>query len=288
MANTTPNYGWQLPEVGSPVDEDLWGGELNQNLSDQDTQVFAIQKNAMGAWTDIASAATVNIGAETTANLRVTGTTAISAFDTADSGTVRWLRFAAALTLTHNATSLILPGAANITTAAGDTCCVKSLGSGNWVCLFYQKASGAAVVNPDASTTVKGVVELATDAEVTTGTSTTLVPPVSAVNAHLGVAKAWVVFTVSGGVLTVQDSHNCTASRSSTGQYTVTFTTPFANQYYVVSGGVRRGSSDNNIIWAIDLASAPTATDCYIACVGGGSTTPVDVSYGSFVFHGRQ
>ena len=39
--------------------------------------------------------------------------------------------------LTHNATSLILPGSANITTTAGDTAEFLSLGGGNWICLNY-------------------------------------------------------------------------------------------------------------------------------------------------------
>jgi hypothetical protein len=54
------------------------------------------------------------------------------------------LVFAGALTFTHNATSLILPGAANITTAAGDVAWVESLGSGNWRCLVYMPAGGYA------------------------------------------------------------------------------------------------------------------------------------------------
>jgi hypothetical protein len=52
------------------------------------------------------------------------------------------LVFAGALTFTHNATSLILPGAANITTAAGDVAWMESLGSGNWRCLVYMPAAG--------------------------------------------------------------------------------------------------------------------------------------------------
>lgn len=85
-------------------------------------------------WTDIASAATVNIGAAASANLRVTGTTGITAFDSVPSGIRRLLRFAGVVTITHNATSMILPGGANITTAAGDIYEFSSLGSGNWTC----------------------------------------------------------------------------------------------------------------------------------------------------------
>ena len=95
-------------------------------------------------WVDLASAGTSDIGAANSANVRITGTTTITALGTALSGVTRHLRFAAALTLTHNATSLILPGNANITTAAGDTAIAISLGSGNWVVVNYQPAGGYA------------------------------------------------------------------------------------------------------------------------------------------------
>jgi hypothetical protein len=93
----------------------------------------------------IASASTVGIGAAAANYLQITGTTAITAFDTIAAGTRRFLEFAGALTLTHNATSLILPGGASIATAAGDVAIMISEGSGNWRCVSYMKASGAAV-----------------------------------------------------------------------------------------------------------------------------------------------
>jgi len=79
----------------------------------------------------LASASTVNIGAAAANDITITGTTTITAFDTIAGGAHRSLMFAGALTLTHNATSLILPGGANITTAAGDVAQFVSLGSGN-------------------------------------------------------------------------------------------------------------------------------------------------------------
>ena len=62
-------------------------------------------------------------------------------------GNVVKVRHSGAALLTHNGTSLILPGSANITTAAGDTYEAESLGSGNWVVRAYQKANGTAVVS---------------------------------------------------------------------------------------------------------------------------------------------
>jgi hypothetical protein len=89
---------------------------------------------------DVASAATTDIGAANSSNIRITGTTTITSFGSALNGVRRHVRFAAALTLTHNASSLILPGGANITIAAGDTAVAISLGSGNWVVVNYQPA----------------------------------------------------------------------------------------------------------------------------------------------------
>lgn len=97
----------------------------------------------------VASAASVAIGAQTSDSIIVSGSTTITSFDTIASGARRFLVFSGALVLTHNATSLILPGAANIQTVAGDAAEFVSLGSGNWRCVNFQPStvtgSGAAV-----------------------------------------------------------------------------------------------------------------------------------------------
>lgn len=96
---------------------------------------------------DVASAATTDIGAEASQNVRITGTTTITSLGTVAAGTVRKVRLAGALTLTHNATSLVLPAAgANIAAAAGDSFEAISLGAGNWFIRDYQKADGTSVV----------------------------------------------------------------------------------------------------------------------------------------------
>lgn len=91
---------------------------------------------------NIASASTVDLATATGNSLTVTGTTTITSFGTVQEGAVFALTFAGALTLTYNATSLILPTAANITTAAGDVMVIQSLGSGNWKCISYTRANG--------------------------------------------------------------------------------------------------------------------------------------------------
>jgi hypothetical protein len=96
----------------------------------------------------LASASTVNIGAASSQQILITGTTTITAFDTIAAGTKRWIRFNNTLTLTYNATSLILPNnGVNITTANGDSCTAISLGAGNWKIYNYQKINGQALVD---------------------------------------------------------------------------------------------------------------------------------------------
>lgn len=105
----------------------------------------AINNQLFSTAASIASATTTNIGAAGTMYLTITGTTTITAFDNVAAGQLRYVRFSGALTLTHNATSLILPNnGSNITTANGDTAIFVSEGSGNWRCLMYTPVSGSA------------------------------------------------------------------------------------------------------------------------------------------------
>lgn len=114
------------------------------NINDAIRQALADIREVQASST-IASASTVNIGAANAEYLAVSGATTITAFDSVAAGVYRVLKFDGALTLTHNATSMILPGGASITTAANDVGGFRSLGSGNWRCEWYQKASGSAV-----------------------------------------------------------------------------------------------------------------------------------------------
>lgn len=100
----------------------------------------------LSAELDVASAGTCDIGASNSPYARITGTTTITSFGTSYNGP-RFLRFADALTLTHNSSTLILPTGANITTAAGDSCVVipkaTSGTADGWVVAAYQRATGS-------------------------------------------------------------------------------------------------------------------------------------------------
>jgi hypothetical protein len=109
---------------------------------------------------DIASTTTTDVGAVEGLMNDITGDETVTGFGTVRSGILKVLKFEGAVTLTHNTTSLILPGAANITTADGDVGIFISEGSGNWRCLSYVKAAGG-VLGP----------VLGTEQATTSGTS---------------------------------------------------------------------------------------------------------------------
>jgi len=92
------------------------------------------------AESSLAGAATADLGSVATLRVQITGTTAITSFGTA-ANKLRFVRFAGALTLTHNAASLILLGGANRATAAGDCGIYESDGSGNWRERSYFRAA---------------------------------------------------------------------------------------------------------------------------------------------------
>jgi hypothetical protein len=107
---------------------------------------------------DKASAGTVNLDTSTGDLVDITGTTTITAITLAE-GIEKTVRFTGILTLTHGA-SLVLPGAANITTAAGDFAVFRGYAAGVVRCVDYTKASGQAVVAP--TPTVPGLVYIST------------------------------------------------------------------------------------------------------------------------------
>ena len=144
---------------------------------------------SQGTLTDIASAATLDIGAQLTNFLRVTGTTGVTSFGTNYNGP-RFLIFSGAVLLTHSAT-LVLPTASNITTAANDALIAVPI-SGGWQVVVYQKADGSALSAPLIAATTAG-----------TSTAYTLTPS-PAITAYAANQTFWVTFhTASGAAPTI-------------------------------------------------------------------------------------
>jgi hypothetical protein len=94
----------------------------------------------------LASAATVDIGGQNSVAVEISGTTTITSLGTNYNGP-RFVRFTGALLLTYNATTLNLPGAVDIVTAAGDVAVFyPNLASDGWNLVSYQRAVALAPI----------------------------------------------------------------------------------------------------------------------------------------------
>lgn len=183
---------------------------------------------------DIASAGTVDLAAATGSFVHITGTTTITAFSSMTAGAMRVLVFDGILTLTHNATSLILPTGANITTAAGDVAVFVSEGSGNWRCVEYQRKDGTALAGGAALTKTDD-----TNVTLTLGGS-----PTTALLAAASLTLGW--------------TGQLAASRGGTGVATASANTLFAGP---TSGGAAAPSFRSQVVADIPALDGFTEAD---------------------------
>ncbi len=155
-SGTVTSVGTSGLATGGPITGsgtvDVPAAAVSDVLTGTDTAKGVTSSALAGLWTkgaDIASAATLTIPSTGGGYFKVTGTTTVTAIS-GDllAGRRVCLHFAGALTLTHNATSLILPTGANITTAAGDVAefvCIDAT-SHYWRCISYTRADGTPLV----------------------------------------------------------------------------------------------------------------------------------------------
>jgi len=239
------------------------------------TSATAAHDLLTGQEVDIASAATTNIGAANSLNVRITGTTTITSLGTVANGIRRYLRFAAALTLTHNATSLILPGGANITTAAGDTAIAISLGSGNWVVVNYMPAGGyvrqAGTANLALGSASAPSMSFSGDTDTGmfspganrlgfaangvaagefNGTDFQFNSGYGSVATAFG-CRAWVNFNGTGTVAIRASGNVSSITDNGTGDYTVNFATNMPDANYATLVTARRGDSNDDLAFGI-------------------------------------
>lgn len=117
---------------------------------------------------DVASANALTLGTDGN-YFDITGTTAITSIGTLGVGTWVKLHFNEALTLTHHATDLILPGGENIITAAGDEIELVEYAPGDWRMVGGVKADGTAWVAASSSSFPAGTLMLFQQTAAPTG-----------------------------------------------------------------------------------------------------------------------
>lgn len=149
-APTSPAQGqmWYDSSVSNRLIEKRYDGTswlLTGNV--YDTSGHLVYRRVGGGVNSLASAATCDLGSLNESGINITGTTGISSFGaSAQVGEVKFVTLGGAILLTYNATSLILPGSANINGSAGDTLIAEALGSGNWRVISYAGAGGTSAV----------------------------------------------------------------------------------------------------------------------------------------------
>lgn len=130
-------------EINSP---NIEGGTINNTpIGGTTPSVSNFTQLSLSKGSDVASANALTLGNDGN-YFDITGTTAITSIGTIKIGVTVVLHFDGALTLTHNATDLILPSGANITTAAGDEATFVEYATGDWRCIVYTKADGISIV----------------------------------------------------------------------------------------------------------------------------------------------
>ena len=121
--------------------------------------------------TAVASASSCDIWATNGNLVHITGTTTIADFGTApQAGCFRIVIFDGALTLTHGASAIVLPGSANITTAANDVALVYADTTTKHL-VSYHKANGQPVILPTS-----GLIQRAYETYATNTGLTTVIP----------------------------------------------------------------------------------------------------------------
>lgn len=148
---------------------------------------------------------------------------------------------------------------------------------------YYHR--GTAWVAEAASETVAGIIEIATNPEVVTGTDTARALTPANVRYDLGVAKVLGNITWSGGTPTLQSgSRNVTGiTDTAEGRVTITIDNDFANTNYIVTAIVESNSTTSPRL--ISITQSSKAVGSFELCTsnsGGNLNDPTSLSFACF------
>jgi hypothetical protein len=221
------------------IDTLINAASIAEQMTGTETGKVSTPDSVAALWqrgSDIASAATLSLPSTGGTVFNVTGTTTVAGISAAMGGRSIKLKFAGALQLTHNATSFILPGGVNATTAAGDTAefineAATDASSSNWRCVNYQRNASAFTL-----------ADFATQAQMETGTSLVTAVPPGRQQFHPGHPKVFCNWDNNGSTgVTGQTFNVSSLTDAGVALSVVNFTTSFTNP---LSYGVVTGCSD--------------------------------------------
>lgn len=181
-------------------------------------------------------------------------------------GAMAWLTVSTGLAISTTNLALSHLGFEALTDPGGDRIPFwdDSEGAFGWASPTGFSFSGTEISLAAASTSLAGIVELATAAEVTTGSSAVLAVTPGTQQAHKSAAKAWAIISVSGGTPTVAASYNVSSIvDDGLGVITINLTTAFASASWaclvsIESSGARAVSYSDQTASAVQLHSFRT------------------------------
>lgn len=246
-----------------------------------------------GTVTDIAAGTGISTGG---ANITTTGTISLAAI--ASNRILANITGGSAAPIANTMTSLLdiigstqgqvlYRGASNWAALAAGTSgqYLQTLGAGStpqWASPVTSVATAGLATGGPITSTGTVTVTAATKSDEQTGTSTTTVVTPAQQQQHDSAAKAWVNIVGSSGV--INGSYNiASVSRTGTGNYNVTFTTNFANQFYACAATSQTSGTNT-----VPVTSAKTSSGFTITTLGVTSGLPTDPLTIDVVCYGRQ
>lgn len=146
---------------------------------------------------DIASAGALTLGTDGN-SFDVTGTTTITSISSLGAGASVLLQFDGSLTLTHHATDLVLPGAQNIQTSAGETAIFWEYATGDWMLVGGTLLDRALRLDTQATATGNLTIDLSRDASIITTSGNITLNAVSNSSAKTTWHPHLIVITLGG------------------------------------------------------------------------------------------
>ena len=136
--------------------------------------------------------------------------------------------------------------------------------------------SAAAVAS--ASQTVEGKVELATQAEMETGTDTKRAAAIGNLKHLRLVAKLWVKFNSAGTI--ISDEGVVSVTDNGIGDWTINFSTPFSNTTYVFIAMNFDAAFINRNIHGTVQATGTTRVNCEASGAASDTTSIMALAFG--------
>lgn len=230
------------------------GKLVKRATGDGDVQVASGVVTITPGWASeatVASASTTSIGSASSRFVQVTGTTTITSFGANTAGTLRMVRFAGALSVTHNATSLISPTGANISVGAGDALILQGLGSSNWRVLAWLDASLASDLAAKAPLASPALTGTPTAPTASAGTNTTQIATMAAIVNERSASKTLTNTTLTAPTITsptITATDTSTSGSTPNSSLTVTYTPSGATTKQQSSFNIQTNYSGTNAV----------------------------------------